>query len=174
MKRELAKPLREDEGYQRNHVIGDTVVLVRYTGNLGWLNVSVRTAGVLRYSHSHTSEDLAMRDFAERAARVDLARRMKQSEEATRAEELEVARRTDADTFKARVLALAQGAEDALNGDEGMDRQLILEGLIQDLRTAAGVNLQEDMDTPRCAGWPSGTWHGPDCGNRDPHGPHPL
>lgn len=32
---------------------------------------------------------------------------------------------------------------------------------------------QVDMDA-RCGGWPNGTWHGPDCGNRTEHAPHTL
>lgn len=42
-----------------------------------------------------------------------------------------------------------------------------------------GVDVETYGNTPRhvrhqCTGWPNGTWHGPDCGDRAEHGPHPM
>lgn len=46
-------------------------------------------------------------------------------------------------------------------------------------RFLPGVDVDTYGNTPhhvrlQCGGWPNGTWHGPDCGNRAEHGPHPM
>lgn len=127
-KYQLAQPLTAAEKYIRTFTSGDTTVKVMYTGNTGWLNVSVRIAGVLRYSESWSSEDRAMADFAERAARVDLARMMAASEKATR--ELETIS-TPVERGGAQDLA---GLAEEMMEHEGIDRTYILEALISDLR----------------------------------------
>lgn len=127
-KKELAKPLREEERYQRQHTSGDTVVLVHYTGNQGRLHVSIRRGMHTLYSRTHTDEHVALRDFAERASRVDLAAMMAASEKAS--QELEAAEMS----LRDEVLAAVSTAEELLNSEAGCDRQYILEALISDLR----------------------------------------
>ncbi len=122
----MAKPLTAEEQYIRTFTAGDTVVRVMYTGNTGWLNVSVRIAGVLRYSESHSSEEKAMRDFAERASRVDLAVKMAASVKATQELDAE-------EEAPAPVLELAALAEEMMEHPH-IDRTYILEALIADLR----------------------------------------